>query len=69
MNICRISLIDFTGETTMLDLKGTITKVWQGKNGTFWATVDYWIGTGWQSVTKQIPENVYYSVKEGLWNL
>jgi hypothetical protein len=53
----------------MLDLKGTITKVWQGKNGTFWATVDYWIGTGWQSVTKQIPENVYYSVKEGLWNL
>ena len=31
----------------MLDLKGTITKVWQGKNGTFWTTVDYWIGSGW----------------------
>jgi len=39
--------------------KGQICFMWESKNGTYWAKVSYWIGTGYQSVERQVDKDTY----------
>lgn len=39
--------------------KGEIRYMWEGKNNTYWALIIYWIGTGYQSVEREVARNIY----------
>ena len=43
---------------------GKIVNMWEGKNDTYWALIQYWIGSGYQYVERQTPKESYE-----LWNL
>lgn len=36
-----------------------VVSVWKGKNGTYWAKVSYWVGTGYQYVEREITQGCY----------
>lgn len=39
--------------------EGEVVAVWNGKGGTFWCLMRYWIGTGYQYVEREITETAY----------
>jgi hypothetical protein len=38
---------------------GKVVNMWQGKNNTYWALVQYWVGVGYQYVEREVSEEVY----------
>lgn len=44
---------------TATQTNGRVVKMWQGKNNTYWALVQYWIGTGYQYVEREVNAEVY----------
>jgi hypothetical protein len=38
---------------------GKVSYMWEGKNGTYWALVAYWIGSGYQYVERQVDKDTY----------
>lgn len=43
--------------------EGNVVSVWQGKNGTFWCLMQYWVGTGFQNIEREIDESTYNRYK------
>ena len=38
---------------------GKVVNMWQGKNNTYWALIQYWVGVGYQYVEREVSEEVY----------
>lgn len=44
---------------TATQTNGKVVNMWQGKNNTYWALVQYWIGVGYQYVEREVSAEVY----------
>lgn len=44
---------------TATQTNGKVVNMWKGKNNTYWALVQYWIGTGYQYVEREVNAEVY----------
>lgn len=52
-------------------LTGRVVSVWEGKqddllNFTYWADIEYWVGTGYQRIMTQIDFDTYKKYRDFL---
>ena len=45
-------------------MRGKVVNMWEGKNDTYWCLMQYWVGTGFQYVEREVSKERYE-----LWNL
>lgn len=45
-------------------MEGKTVQMWEGKNGKYFALIQYWIGVGYQYVERETTKDAYE-----LWNL
>lgn len=38
---------------------GNVVMVWEGKNGTYWCEISYWVGNGYQRCERQISASEF----------